>query len=126
MTTNKRRFVPDPYQYVEKRIKKEQSAHAVPQEVSEYLDKFIGRITLLTFTLFTPLPTDKLTRIRVYTPTKKIPLYVVQQDLIQALDCTVVPVNPYAITHSFDVTVQIPMTLADFALVIVKALENYV
>jgi hypothetical protein len=119
-------FSPDKYQYVEKRIKHEQKTTLVPTEVSEYLDKFVGRITLLTFTVFTPLPTDKLTRIRVYTPRKKIPLEIARQNLTQMMSCTVVPVNPYAITRSFDVTVEHPTSLSDFALAIVKSLELYV
>ena len=119
-------FQPDKYQYVEKRAMRDRKTTQVQLEVSEYLDRFIGRISFLTFTIFPVKPSEHVGRMRVCTYSKKIPMNIVQQCLVTSLNCEVVPVNPYSITHSFDVTVPVPITLADFALKIVKALEGQI
>jgi len=120
-------FSPDKYQYVEKRKKSELKTSPVTNETIEYLNRFNYKIQFLTFTIFKVLPSDSLSRIRVYTPHKRIPIKVIESELNSNINpsCKVTPCAPYTITNSFDIYLAKPMTLSECVLAIVKSLERY-
>lgn len=123
-----RNFVPDKYQLVEKEYLEKRNPHSISSEDVEYLNKFEGRIQLLTFTVFKITPNLPLNILRVFTPKAHIPLELIESDLCSRFSkgCKISPCMSYYYTRSFDVQLQEYVPFEYFAFAIVKSLERFV
>jgi hypothetical protein len=123
-----RNFAPDTYQRTEKKFLDRRTPHAISDEEIEYLNKFEGRIQLLTFTVFKITPDLPLNILRVFTPRAHVPLELIEDDLNSRFEkgCKINPCMSYHFSRSFDVQLQEFVPFEKFALAIVKSLERFV